>query len=86
VLEVVLNNGVDSLSGKLIGLKNGDPRRFQSYDELYQAFVKQLHYMVDLKIRVNNYIERMFATYAPATFLSVVIHDCIQNGKDYYPG
>ncbi len=86
VLEVVLNNGVDPLSGKLIGLKNGDPRKFQSYDELYQAFVQQLRYMVDLKIRVNNYIERMFATYAPATFLSVVIHDCIQKGKDYYNG
>ena len=84
VLEVVLNNGVDPLSGKQIGLKNGDPRKFRSYDELYQAFEKQLRHMVDLKIRVNNYIERMFATYAPATFLSVVIHDCIQKGKDYY--
>jgi pyruvate formate-lyase/glycerol dehydratase family glycyl radical enzyme len=86
VLEVVLNNGVDPLSGKQIGLKNGDPRKLQSYDELYQAFVKQLHHMLDLKIRVNNYIERMFANYAPATFLSVLIHDCIQKGKDYYNG
>jgi formate C-acetyltransferase len=26
----------------------------------------------------------MFATYMPAPFLSVVISDCIKNGKDYY--
>ena len=84
VLEVVLNNGVDPLSGKQIGLRTGDPREFRNYDELYQAFVRQLNYMVDLKIRINNYIERMFANYAPATFLSVVIHDCIRKGKDYY--
>jgi pyruvate-formate lyase len=41
---------------------------------------------VDLKIRVNNYIERMFASYAPAPFLSVVINDCIARGRDYYHG
>ena len=40
--------------------------------------------MVDTKIRVNNYLERMYAQYAPAPFLSVVIADCIKKGKDYY--
>ncbi len=83
-LELALNDGVDPLSGKQIGPKTGDPRRFRNFDELYEAFVKQLNYVVDLKINVNNYIERMFASYAPATFLSVVVNDCIQKGKDYY--
>jgi formate C-acetyltransferase len=84
VFELTLNNGVDPLTGKQIGPKTGDPRSFKSFDELYDAFAKQLTHVVDLKIRINNYIERMFANYAPATFLSVTIHDCIQNGKDYY--
>jgi formate C-acetyltransferase len=84
ILELALNDGVDPLSGKQIGLKTGDPRAFKDFDKLYEAFVKQLNYIVDLKIRVNNYIERMFATCAPATFLSAVINDCIQKGKDYY--
>ncbi|MBQ5377798.1 MAG: formate C-acetyltransferase/glycerol dehydratase family glycyl radical enzyme, partial [Prevotella sp.] len=35
---------------------------------------------------VNNYIERMFSLYAPATFLSLFIDDCIEKGKDYYIG
>lgn len=86
VLELALNNGVDPLTGKKVGLETGAPREFKDFDELYDAFAKQLHYIVDLKIRVNNYIERMFATYAPATFLSVVINDCIANGKGYYNG
>ena len=42
--------------------------------------------MVDQKIRVSNYIDQMFAKYAPAPFLSVVIEDCISKGKDYYNG
>src|SRR5690606_28197324 len=52
----------------------------------YSAFTKQLEYVINLKIRVNNYIERMYAKYSPAPFLSVVIHDCIEKGKDYYDG
>jgi len=86
ILELALNDGVDPLSGKLIGLKTGDPRGFRSFEELYEAFTRQLHHVVDLKIRANNYIERMYAAHAPATFLSVVIHDCIKKGKDYYSG
>ena len=74
------------LTGQAIGLKIEDPVEFRSYAELYQAFSNQLKYIVDLKIRVNNYIERQYAKYAPAPFLSVVIRDCIANGKDYYNG
>lgn len=84
ILEVTLHNGVDPVSGQHVGLSTGDPREFKTYDELYAAFLKQLHYFVDMKVRVSNYIDRMFAKYAPATFLSLFIDDCIAKGKDYY--
>jgi pyruvate formate-lyase/glycerol dehydratase family glycyl radical enzyme len=86
LLELALCNGVDPLSGKFVGVKTGDPMTFETLDDLYEAFERQLHHIVDMKIRVNNYIERMFAVNAPAPFLSVVIRDCIKNGKDYYNG
>ena len=82
--EVTLNNGVDPVSGRKVGLETGDPRGFGSYDELYAAFMKQVRYFVDMKVRVSNYIDRMFAKYAPATFLSLFIDDCIAKGRDYY--
>lgn len=86
ILEITLNNGVDPLTGKKIGLETGDPRDFKSFEELYEAWHKQMVYFVDLKLAVNNYIERMFSLYAPATFLSLFIDDCIAKGKDYYSG
>jgi formate C-acetyltransferase len=86
VLELVLYNGIDPISGKKVGLETGDPKNFDSFDELYDAFVSQLNMVVELKNRVNNYIERMFALHMPAPFLSVVIRDCIAKGKDYYNG
>jgi len=86
ILEITLNNGVDPETGKKLGLTTGDPRTFQSFDELYDAWHRQMVYFVNLKLSVNNYIERMFSLYAPATFLSLYIDDCIDKGKDYYAG
>ena len=86
ILEVTLNNGIDPMTGKKVGIETGDPKTFLNYEALYSAFIKQLNYIVDLKITVSNYIDRMFAKYAPAPFLSVVIEDCIKKGRDYYDG
>lgn len=86
LFELALNDGVDPVSGKRISIPTGDARRFGSFEELYGAFLRQLEYVVLEKIKVNNYIDRMFAKYAPATFLSVLIDDCIEKGRDYYDG
>ena len=84
ILEITLNNGIDPVTGKQAGCESGDPLLFESYDDLYQAFLKQLNFIVDQKVRVSNYIDAMFAKYSPAPFLSVVIEDCIAKGRDYY--
>ena len=84
LFELALNNGVDPVTGKQISIATGDSREFRTFEDMYAAFLKQLEYVVLEKIKVNNYIDRMFAEYAPATFLSVLIDDCIAKGKDYY--
>ena len=90
ILELTLNDGVDPMSGRRIappsGAPSGDPAAFSGFEELYAAFERQLRYVVDTKIRVSNYLDRMFARYAPAPFLSVFIEGCIESGKDYYDG
>ena len=86
ILEITLNNGIDPETGKRLGLETGDPRQFKTFEELYDAWHRQMEYFVNLKLSVNNYIERMFSLYAPATFLSLYIDDCIEKGRDYYSG
>jgi formate C-acetyltransferase len=86
ILEITLNNGVDPRTGKQIGLQTGDPRLFQSFDELFAAYEQQLRYFIDVKIRGNNMIERLYAEYLPAPFLSLLIDDCVIRGKDYHDG
>jgi len=86
VLEITLNNGFDPRTGKKIGLETGDPRNFKTFDELMLAFERQVRHFVDIKIRGNNIIERIYAEYLPAPFLSLLIDDCIAKGKDYHDG
>lgn len=86
VLEITLHNGVDPRTGNKIGIETGDPAEFESYDRLFDAFKKQLHHFIDIKIRGNNIIEKLYAMYMPSPFLSIIIDDCIKKGKDYNAG
>ncbi len=86
VFEITLHNGVDPRTGKKIGLETGDPRTFKTYDELFEAFKKQLRHFIDIKIAGNSIIERHFASYLPTPFLSILIDDCVAKGKDYHCG
>jgi formate C-acetyltransferase len=86
VLEITLHNGIDPLTGKQIGVISGDPSSFESMEDLREAFLLQLAHFIDIKIRGNNIIERIFSTHLPAPFLSMLIDDCISNGTDYNAG
>ncbi len=86
VLEITLHNGVDPRSGQQIGIQTGDPANFSSFDAVFAAFEQQLNYFIDVKIRGNNVIERLYAEYLPAPFLSVLVDDCIETGRDYHDG
>jgi len=86
VLEVTLNRGVDPRTGKEIGIKTKGPAAYVTFEELFAAYRKQLEYFIDVKIKGNRIIERLWAEYLPAPFLSILIDDCIQHGKDYNNG
>ncbi|MCX6174802.1 MAG: glycyl radical protein [Ignavibacteriales bacterium] len=86
ILEITLHNGLDPLTEEQIGLQTGNPESFKSFDELYSAFEKQLNHFIDIKIKGNIIIERIYAEYMPAPFLSILIDDCIKKGKDYNAG
>lgn len=86
ILELTLHNGVDPRSGMQLGPPTGDPRDFQTLDALLEAFSRQVEYFVELKVRGNAIIERLYARYLPCPFLSLLIDDCIAKGKDYHDG
>jgi len=86
VLEITLNNGTDPRTGKQIGLQTGDPAQFKTFEELFAAFEEQVQHFIDIKVRGNQVIERLYADHLPCPFLSLLIDDCIIRGRDYHNG
>lgn len=86
IFELACHDGCDPHTSEQIGPKTGNPRLFTSYDQLMTAYRTQLAYFLDLKIKGNNVIERLYANHLPAPFMSVVMSDCIARGVDYHAG
>jgi formate C-acetyltransferase len=86
VLEVALHDGVDPRTGERLGPSTGDPASLATFEDLFHAFERQLRHLIDVKIRGNQIIERLYAAEMPAPFLSVLTDDCIATGRDYNAG
>lgn len=86
VLELTLYNGFDKIANKQLGLQIGYAQDFKTYEELFAAFKKQLHYFMDVKITGNHIIELLYAKHMPVPFLSIITSGCIDSGKDYNGG
>jgi pyruvate formate-lyase/glycerol dehydratase family glycyl radical enzyme len=86
VLELTLHNGFDKISSKQLGPQTGYAEDLATYEELFAAFKKQLHYFVNVKITGNHIIETLYAKHMPVPFLSIITSGCIASGKDYNGG
>jgi len=86
ILEITLHNGIDPRTGKMLGIETGDMGDFVTFDELFTAYRRQLQYFIDLKTAGNSIIERLYAEEMPAPFLSLLVDDCIERGRDYNDG
>ncbi|WXR62418.1 trans-4-hydroxy-L-proline dehydratase [Peptostreptococcaceae bacterium AGR-M142] len=86
ILEITLNQGFDPVSKKQLGLKTKDPLKLNSYEELFDEFKKQLKHFIDIKVKGNLVIEKIYHDEMPVPFLSIIIDDCIKKGKNYNAG
>lgn len=85
-LELALHNGIDPMTGQQLGPRTGDPASFSSFEQVFEAWRTQFRHFLEIKLRGNQIIQRMYATMMPAPFLSVLIDDCIAKGRDYNAG
>lgn len=86
ILEITLHNGLDPRTGIQIGKKTGQAKKFDSFQELLDAYLEQIKYFMDIKMSGNDLIESLYSRYLPVPFLSLWLEDCVKNGKDYNSG
>jgi formate C-acetyltransferase len=86
MLELALNNGVSRLTGQQIGLKTGDPKKFKSYDEVWDAYKKQVEALVPVGMLSRSVDRQTYADFAPSPFLSALYRGCLEKGLDITNG
>ncbi|BDU76076.1 trans-4-hydroxy-L-proline dehydratase [Mesoterricola sediminis] len=86
MLELALHDGLDPRTGEQLGPRTGAAADLRTLDDILRAFEAQTRHFLDIKIRGNQVIERLYATRMPAPFLSVLTDDCILTGRDYNAG
>ncbi|MFX0203653.1 MAG: pyruvate formate lyase family protein, partial [Candidatus Hodarchaeota archaeon] len=86
MLELALNDGASRVTGEQIGPKTGDPRKFKSYDEVWDAYKKQVEALLPILILFKNTDRQVFAEFCPTPFQSALFHGCIKKGIDITNG
>jgi len=81
-LELALNDGIDILTGERLGPPTGDPKNFQSYDEVLEAFREQVKFAVGLGCKVRNITRWYESQYFYRPFTSALFENTLIVGKD----
>jgi formate C-acetyltransferase len=79
-MELAMTNGVRRLDQKKIGLETGDPRQFKSFEEVREAYSKQLAWMRRNKQIFGNKMEQRIIELLPTVYESALIDNCIEKG------
>ena len=79
-LELALNNGIRRSDGKKMGAETGNPRQFKSFEDVQEAFSRQVAWMRrNIQIR-GNLQERKIIELSPTVYESALIEGCIEKG------
>ncbi|BBO70115.1 glycyl radical enzyme [Desulfosarcina alkanivorans] len=85
-LEFALNDGKDPLTGQQIGPKTGAAESFATYEDLYEAFRKQMQYGTEISRNHGKVLCMMAEEYLPIPLRSSLLDGCIENGKACWSG
>lgn len=85
-LELTLNHGKCLLTGEQIGLDLGSLETYKSFEELENAFQKQIDYFIDEMMKAEVIVEKAHQDCLPTAFLSTVIDSCLEKGLDVTRG
>jgi len=92
-IELTLWNGqnmpgniITTKIGEEIGPKSGDPEKFQTWEEFYNAWKKQIKFILKYTVDVNNLCEELRGNYIRTPYLSSMVRGCIEQGLDITNG
>jgi len=79
-LEYVMTNGVRRSDGKKVGVETGDPRQVTSFDQVQDAFRRQLEWLRKTTQISGTQREQELIDSYPTVYESALIEGCIETG------
>ena len=86
VLEIALNNGTDPSTGVTLLPGDGDLATFESMEDVWDAYRKQLHYFMEQQVKIEHINDEIHRLHDVNAFRSSLIEDCIDRGKALIEG
>jgi len=85
-LELALHDGVDPLSGRQLGPRSGALSSFESYEELFEAFRRQIEFFLERMVYNCRRGELAQSEFGPLPCWSLLTDDCVKRGRDVTDG
>lgn len=85
VLEIAINHGRTN-DGLQVGPDTGSLEDFTSFDQVLEAYDKQMEYFVGLMVSYLNKLDLIHQEVKPLPYLSNLIEGCVASGKDATKG
>ncbi len=82
-LEMALNKGRRIFFGRRqVGASTADPRTFQTFEDVKEAFENQVIFMIEKGVRLVENRDRIFAREFPVPLISSTLEGCLERGLD----
>ena len=86
ILELTLARGTCLLTGKTVKMAGRESGSFNSFEELYSEYTRQLRHFTKSGVEALNIADRYFSRIYPFPYLSILMHGCIEESKDITSG
>jgi formate C-acetyltransferase len=83
-MELIFHRGVLKFNNRKIGLDTGDPEAFSSFEEVKEAYHKQLEYLSRHAAIASGVADVTKRELLAAPFLSSMREDCIERAQDLW--
>ena len=82
VFELAFHDGFSNVSQMQLGPHTGDASKFETFEELFEAWRQQVRYAFEVATRTRNKGRYMEAKYLQQPFGSCLFKRCIESGMD----
>ncbi|MDR1192620.1 MAG: formate C-acetyltransferase/glycerol dehydratase family glycyl radical enzyme [Peptococcaceae bacterium] len=85
-MEFALRDGFWKFGGRQMGVHTGDARKFTKFDQVVEAFRRQMAMMIEVYSRAAVRVEKAHQEQVPTPYISAFVQDCIGNARDRSDG